>query len=202
MSVSDSDSFLFSDAHSNLLGADLSISELSLSEGPRKESGKRREEKLRDDVFVLRKLNAALSSFNDALGDVGSQNERIAAQLEQTEGLLNNYVDILSESEQFAQLILDEDWHGADADELIIMQEQEEEANRARKLAEERVAVAQREKERREKEERDRMEMVEKERKERGTGVGRGVVRGVRGTRGSIRAATRARGVAGARGRG
>ncbi|KAF7315633.1 Sphingosine-1-phosphate phosphatase [Mycena indigotica] len=222
--ASDSSLLFFDGSHSNLLsetplgsysiassdtgpgGADLSISELSLGDRPEAsgstpKAGRRREDKLRDDLFVLQKLNAALSSFNDALGDVSSQNQRIAAQLEQTEGLLNKYVDILEESEKFSQLILDEDWHGADADELELMKEQEEEERRAQKLAEERAEAALREKERRAKEENERIqqlerERIEKEKKERGVGRG-GIVRGVRGTRASIRAATRARGVAG-----
>jgi hypothetical protein len=41
--------------------------------------------------------------------------QRIAAQLSQTEALLNKYVGILSGSEEFARLILDDTWQGAEA---------------------------------------------------------------------------------------
>ncbi|KAJ7647301.1 hypothetical protein FB45DRAFT_892993 [Roridomyces roridus] len=67
-------------------GSDLSISELSLGdktvradgeelEKPSKQGKLQREEKLQNDAFLLKKLNASLKTFNDALGDVGSQNE-------------------------------------------------------------------------------------------------------------------------------
>ncbi|KAF7321362.1 Sphingosine-1-phosphate phosphatase [Mycena kentingensis (nom. inval.)] len=240
--MSVSESFDFDDAsHSNLLsgtpipssssisshtgpgGADLSLSELSLSDRPEgaysrfcrvaphsmapgdapsspttRQMGKRREDKLQEDLFVLKRLNAALSSFNEALGQVGSQNELIATQLEQTEGLLNEYVDILSQSEQFAQLLLDENWHGADEDEAAIRREREEEEERVRKAEAERVAAAHQEKERRLREEKERAEQQEREQAERDkrdrVPATRGGVRGVRGTRASMRAATRARG--------
>jgi hypothetical protein len=41
--------------------------------------------------------------------------QRVAAQLEHTDALLNKYVSILSKSEEFARLILDEQWQGAEA---------------------------------------------------------------------------------------
>ncbi|KAJ6499268.1 hypothetical protein C8R45DRAFT_981732 [Mycena sanguinolenta] len=190
---------------------DLSISELSLLDKPEtandaqsqhpedlekisKHNSKLRDEKLQNDAFVLKKLNAALSSFNEVLGDVGSQNDRVAAQLEQTEALLNRYVGILSGSEEFARLIFDEQWQGAEADEMAIDQEQREAEEKARKLEAERVAAAQREKERLRREELERAEKrerenAEKERSERA--ATRGGVRGVRGTRASMRAAAR-----------
>ncbi|KAJ7132755.1 hypothetical protein C8R43DRAFT_1089701 [Mycena crocata] len=202
-------------------GNDLSLSELSLSErvangappsrfGPlpdpnsstirdpeelernKKHTRKLRDEKLQNDAFILKKMNASLASFNDALSEVGSQNERVAVQLEQTEALLNKYVSILSGSEDFARLIFDDQWHGADADDMIIAQEQREAEESARKLREERAAVVQREKDRLEREEQARAdqrgrEQTEKDKKER-LAV-RGGVRGVRGTRASMRAA-------------
>lgn len=39
----------------------------------------------------------------------------MAVQLEQTDALLNKYIDTLSRSEEFTRLILDEQWMGADA---------------------------------------------------------------------------------------
>ncbi|KAJ7901867.1 hypothetical protein B0H14DRAFT_2668942 [Mycena olivaceomarginata] len=186
---------------------DLSISELSLSDKPetalenpedleriKKHTGRLRDEKLQNDAFVLKKLNATLSSFNDALGDVGSQNERVAAQLKQTEGLLDRYVAILSGSEEFARLIFDEQWQGAEADEMILAQEQREADERARRVEAERVAAAQREQERLQREALDHANQRERERAEREKSeraTARGGVRGVRGTRASMRAATR-----------
>ncbi|KAJ7811335.1 hypothetical protein B0H14DRAFT_2860281 [Mycena olivaceomarginata] len=133
---------------------------------PKRSAGVVRNEKLQNDAILLKKLNSALTSFTNALGDVASQNERIAAQLEQTEALLNKYVAILSGSEQFARLILDDQWEGAEADETFIAQEQREAEEEARKLEAERVRR-------------------EQERKET---AARGGVRGVRGTRASMRA--------------
>ncbi|KAF7376174.1 Sphingosine-1-phosphate phosphatase [Mycena sanguinolenta] len=190
---------------------DLSISELSLSDKPEtangaqsqhpeelekisKHTSKVRDERLQNDAFVLKKLNAALSSFNDVLGDVASQNDRVAAQLEQTEALLNRYVGILSGSEEFARLIFDEQWQGAEADEITIAHEQREAEEKARKLEAERAAAAQREKERLQREELERAEQREKEKAEREKterATARGGVRGVRGTRASMRAAAR-----------
>ncbi|KAJ6501435.1 hypothetical protein C8R47DRAFT_1107364, partial [Mycena vitilis] len=192
-------------------GNDLSISELSLSdrvpeaedngdaalrdpeevERIEKHASKLRDEKLQTDAFVLKKLNAALTSFSDALGDVGSQNERVAAQLEQTEALLNKYVSILSRSEEFARLVFDDEWQGTEADEIILAQEQREAEEKARKIEAERVAAAQRELERLQREELERTdrkakEQTEREMKERA--AARGGVRGVRGTRASMRA--------------
>ncbi|KAJ7462342.1 hypothetical protein B0H11DRAFT_107803 [Mycena galericulata] len=195
-------------------GNDLSVSELSLSdqtvtsveaenwddarpgdpeevEKIKKHSGKLRDEKLQNDVFILKKLNASLKSFNDALGDVGSQNERVAAQLEQTEALLNKYVSILSGSEEFSRLIFDDQWQGAETDDIIIAQEQREAEERVRKLNAEHEAAARREQERLEREERERAEQRERERTEkdkREHAAARGGVRGVRGTRASMRA--------------
>ncbi|KAJ7924847.1 hypothetical protein B0H13DRAFT_1976337, partial [Mycena leptocephala] len=208
-------------------GNDLSISELSLSDravaerggenddGPfssdpeeleriKRHTGKLRDEKLQNDAFVLKKLNAALISFNDALGDIGSQNERVAAQLEQTEALLNKYVGILSGSEEFARLIFDEQWQGAEADDMAIAEEQREAEERARNLEAERVASAQREQERLQRQELERAadkerEQTEREKKERATA--RGGVRGVRGTRASMRATRGTRGAAPSSGR-
>ncbi|KAF8345855.1 hypothetical protein F5887DRAFT_1061506 [Amanita rubescens] len=145
---------------------------------------KQREEKLRSDLFILKKLNSAFSLFHEALDESGSANERVAAQLRQTDALLNKYIDILSRSEEFSRLILDEQW----------MEELERERNEAREKArreeEERVLAEQREKERREREERERIEKEEKERMAREQQerlAARGTARGVRGLRASVR---------------
>ncbi|KAJ7096287.1 hypothetical protein C8R44DRAFT_835132 [Mycena epipterygia] len=191
-------------SHTGPGGNDLSLSELRPSrcrlrssahpeelERIKKHTGKLRDEKLQNDAFILKKLNASLASFHDALGDVGSQNERVAAQLEQTEALLNKYVSILSGSEEFSRLIFDDQWQGAEFDEMTITREQKEAEEKARNLQAKRAAAAQREQERLEREERERTdqrerEQTEKDRKDRA--LARGGVRGVRGTRASMRA--------------
>ncbi|KAI9465426.1 hypothetical protein BJY52DRAFT_1243912 [Lactarius psammicola] len=74
-----------------------------------------REEKLRSDLFVLRQLNGAFAAYNDALRETQVGTERVAKQLEQTDALLNKYINILSKSERVTQLIFDERWTGAEA---------------------------------------------------------------------------------------
>ncbi|KAK7460641.1 hypothetical protein VKT23_009358 [Stygiomarasmius scandens] len=170
-----------------------------VSQAPRK-SARTREEELQSDLFVLRKINTAFMEFNDALDNVGSANERISEQLEQTEELLNKYVNILAKSEDFAQLLFDERWEGGDVDIEILERERLEALERRRKEEEELALAAQREKERLEREERERQEKlererVEKERKEHAGARGSGV-RGVRGTRASMRGIRGASGTA------
>ncbi|KAK0485991.1 hypothetical protein IW261DRAFT_1453158 [Armillaria novae-zelandiae] len=162
-------------------------------------SDRTRENKLQSDLFILKKLNASMTLFNEALDNTGSANERIARQLAQTDQLLNKYIKTLSRTEDFARLIFDDEWHGADADEDIIMQERREAEENARREAEERALAARRERERSERETQARYQQEEKERLERERAerlAARGGIRGVRGTRASMRgmrgAATRA----------
>jgi hypothetical protein len=95
-----------------------------------------REEKLQSDLFVLRQLNGAFAVYNDALREAQGGTEvsplsmpsredlffshttpqkRLAEQLEQTDALLNKYINILSKSEKATRLIFDERWMGAEA---------------------------------------------------------------------------------------
>lgn len=121
--------------------------------------------------------------------------------------LLNKYVRILSKSEDFARLIFDEEWHGAEAvsrtylitlhltlnlyqDEEQIRLEQLAAEQRERGAAREKALAEQRERERREREEQERAEREEKERlaqAKKDRLASRGGVRGVRGTRASMR---------------
>ncbi|KAL0955949.1 hypothetical protein HGRIS_002133 [Hohenbuehelia grisea] len=156
----------------------------------RRAAARTREEKLQSDLFILRKLNSAFAAFGDALGRAESANERVATQLEQTDALLNQYVGILAKSEDVAHLIFDEEWFGAEADEAAIETERVAAAEAARVAAEERARIAREEQERREREEREREEREEREEKERARQerlASRGGVRGVRGTRASMR---------------
>ncbi|KAH9998489.1 hypothetical protein BJV74DRAFT_725522, partial [Russula compacta] len=152
-----------------------------------------REEKLQTDLFVLRQLNGAFAVYNDALREAQAGTERIAEQLEQTDALLNKYVNILSKSEQVTRLIFDERWMGAEADEAQLEEEEREREEKRRREDEERRLAAQREQERREKEEleramRDEMERLAREKRDRGATRSSSGVRGVRGTRASMRA--------------
>ncbi|KAJ3896307.1 hypothetical protein GG344DRAFT_85391 [Lentinula edodes] len=146
-----------------------------------------REDKLQNDIFVLRKLNAAFSSFNEALEG------RISEQLSQTEALLNKYMMILAKSEEISRLIFDEDWEGAEQDEMILRREEEERIEKERRDAEERALAEQRERERLEREAKELQERMGKERIERerkdhaASSRGGSGVRGVRGTRASTR---------------
>jgi len=157
------------------------------------------EEKLKSDLSLLRRLNGAFEVYNDALREAQSGTERIAKQLEQTDALLNKYINILSKSEQVTRLIFDERWIGAEADEAVLEEERVREEQRRRE-EEERERAAQRERERKEKEEleramRDEAERLEREKRERAAARSSSGVRGVRGTRASMRAGASARGV-------
>ncbi|KAF8973247.1 hypothetical protein BDZ97DRAFT_1912806 [Flammula alnicola] len=153
-----------------------------------KQVAKLREEKLQSDIFILKKLNASFEKFNEALQETGSANQRVAAQLEQTDALLNKYIDILSKSEDFSRLIFDEQWQGAEADEEALEQEILIAKERARREAEEQALRAQQEairleREKQEELRREEKERVEREKSERAIRSGRGV----RGTRASMR---------------
>jgi hypothetical protein len=101
-----------------------------------------REEKLQNDLFMLRQLNGAFAVYNDALREaqVGTEvnrpcgstcpylivrlvffPQRISEQLEQTDALLNKYINILSKTEQVARLIFDERWMGAEAVRVCLL---------------------------------------------------------------------------------
>ncbi|KAL5507013.1 hypothetical protein ACEPAH_6469 [Sanghuangporus vaninii] len=153
-----------------------------------------REERLRQDLFVLRKINAGLAVYNEALSGTRTSTERVAEQLKQTNVLLDKYVDILAKSEAATKLIFDERWHGAEDDEATLERLHHEAAEKARKAAEERARSEQEQKERKEREERERKEKEERERLEAekreklAVRAGYGGVRGVRGTRATARA--------------
>ncbi|KAH9994020.1 hypothetical protein BJV77DRAFT_996508 [Russula vinacea] len=158
-----------------------------------------REEKLQSDLFVLRQLNGAFAVYNDALREAQGGTERLAEQLEQTDALLNKYINILSKSEQVKRLIFDERWMGAEADEAQLEEEERVREEKRRREEEERQRAAQREQERKEKEEleramRDEAERLEREKRDRPSARSTSGVRGVRGTRASMRAGAAARG--------
>ncbi|TFY82868.1 hypothetical protein EWM64_g1151 [Hericium alpestre] len=162
-------------------------------EKERATAAKTREERLQNDLFVLRKLNGVFRVYNEALKETESGTERVTAQLEQTNALLDKYVSVLAKSELVTRLIFDERWQGAEADEEQIEIEVREAEEKRRKEEEERAMAAQLERERREREERERQAREEKERLERAkkeklASKSTSGVRGIRGTRASMRA--------------
>ena len=96
----------------------------------KRQAAKLREEKLQRDLFILKKLNSSFALFNEALKDTKTGTEvcylmlisfsiliysqRVARQLENTNDLLDKYINILSKSEAAARLIFDERWEGAE----------------------------------------------------------------------------------------
>ncbi|KAF9528457.1 hypothetical protein CPB83DRAFT_854184 [Crepidotus variabilis] len=161
----------------------------------RKRTQELREEKLKSDMFVLKKLNASFELYRDALAETGSANERVAAQIAETDGLLNKYINILNKSEDYAKLIFDERWNGAEADEEEALREYQESIVRAKREAEEKARREREEQERLEREQEEQRKREERERieKEKSAKAIRGTVRGVRGTRASTRGATSSR---------
>ncbi|KAI5889418.1 uncharacterized protein SCHCODRAFT_02634470 [Schizophyllum commune H4-8] len=171
------------------------------AEKRRRLASKRREDKLQNDLFILRKLNSTFAALSESLQEAHEARERVALQLEQTDALLNRYTKILSLSEDYSRLILDEDWQGGEQDEEEWERERREEEARLRREAEARAEAERREREKREREEAERAKQEERERlirerKERQ--AARGTVTGVRGTRASMRGYARgsARGAA------
>ncbi|KAG0704485.1 hypothetical protein DFH29DRAFT_911540 [Suillus ampliporus] len=172
-------------------------------------AAKAREDKLQSDLYVLKKLNASFALFNDALRSTQTATEQVATQLAQTDALLDKYVNMLGKSEAVAKLIFDEQWEGAEADEVLLQKERQAALEQARlekerlereeaerREAEERARLATEEAARREAEERAQREAAAtKAPRGRGAGVSSGV-RGVRGTRATVTSAA-ARGTKG-----
>ncbi|KAH9929492.1 uncharacterized protein BXZ73DRAFT_90357 [Epithele typhae] len=136
-------------------------------EKARRAATRTREERLQQDLFLLRKLNAAFDVYKDALRATKSSTDRVAVRLDHTNALLDKYVRMLSKSEKITKLMLDERWYGADADEEQLDREEAEARERAQREEEERQLALQREKERLEREQREREERALREQQER-----------------------------------
>ncbi|TFK54462.1 hypothetical protein OE88DRAFT_1711291 [Heliocybe sulcata] len=163
------------------------------AENRRKAASRTREEKLQHDLFILRRLNSAFSVFNEGLREAKTSSEKVSAQLEQTDALLDKYMNILVKTQSVAGLIFDEKWQGADADQDLLEKELEEAEARIRQEEEERLEAERLEHERREREKQERQEreerrLLEVEQRQL-TAASRGRVTGVRGTRASMRGA-------------
>ncbi|KAF8514138.1 hypothetical protein JB92DRAFT_2920224 [Gautieria morchelliformis] len=142
-----------------------------------------REERLQHDLFVLKKLNASFSLYNDALKDTRSSTENVALQLDRTDRLLDQYVNLLRHTENHSKLIFDETWEGGVMDQEILDKLRAESAQKAQREREERENAARKEQERLENEELARKARELRDANERGK-RGSGSVRGVRGVRG------------------
>ncbi|KAH8827991.1 hypothetical protein DL96DRAFT_1601177 [Flagelloscypha sp. PMI_526] len=166
-------------------------------------AGRTHEDKLMSDLAVLKNMNSAFATFNEALNATRTTNEGITEQLAQTDALLNKYIGILSKSEDFAKLILDDEWQGALADDEELEREQREEEERIKREEQERLIAAQRAQEqaRRESEEKKLRDVLAQKERDRNDRAIRGTIRGVRGTRASMRGQTaRAASSSGSRG--
>jgi len=101
-----------------------------------RKAARTREEKLQNDLFLLKKLNSAFSLYTDALRATQSSTEvgryhilttpvkadliglsfwyqRLKARLKDTNALLDRYIGMLDRSEAVTKLILDEKWQGS-----------------------------------------------------------------------------------------
>ncbi|KAF8585930.1 hypothetical protein K439DRAFT_1008527 [Ramaria rubella] len=168
-----------------------------------------REERLQHDLFVLRKLNMSFSLYNDALKDTRSSTE-----LDRTDRLLDQYVNLLKHTEKNAKLILDKTWEGGASDQARLEQLRVEAAQKAKREREERERATQLEQERLEKEERERKAKEDKDARDRdkrkpisvrgvrGRGTGRVMTTGTRGRIASDYANTTMRGASDTSGRG
>ncbi|KAF8513103.1 hypothetical protein BU17DRAFT_77235 [Hysterangium stoloniferum] len=134
-----------------------------------------REERLQHDLFVLKKLNASFSLYNNALKDARSSTENVSMQLERTDRLLNQYVHLLQNTEKNSKLDLEE-LERIRAEAVSKAEREREELERKAQLEQQRMVKE--EEERKIREEREVKELLKK------TSI---PVRGVRGTRGRVR---------------
>ncbi|VDB95252.1 unnamed protein product [Peniophora sp. CBMAI 1063] len=175
-------------------GDDVEVTEVAPEEEHvEQDTAQTREERLSNDLYTLRKLNAAFGMYNEALAATESGTEVLAAQLEQTNTLLNMYVSLLGKTEDTARLIFDEEWQGASADEAALEEEVRQREEQRQREEEERAEAERREREIREREERERQAKEEqarlaREKTEKSSARSTSGVRGVRGTRASMRA--------------
>ncbi|OCF33896.1 hypothetical protein I316_04238 [Kwoniella heveanensis BCC8398] len=109
-----------------------------------------RDDKLRESLYELRRMNEVFDGFLGALEGVRGHNERLAQRVQQTSALLDEYTAIMGQTEFTQRLLLNPKWTGsADDAEAIAAEEEarflaqqaaEEEARRqveAARLAEE-----------------------------------------------------------------
>ncbi|KZW00247.1 hypothetical protein EXIGLDRAFT_830899 [Exidia glandulosa HHB12029] len=163
-------------------GADLSFSELSSSRAPgdAPRPPRTREERLQSDLFKLRKINDAMSTYLGALTNAQTSTQHVSKRMEATGRLLNQYIDIVWQTEQTARLVFDPEWQGGVEDEMFLERERLAREVRERQEREERERAAREEAER---VERERVERERQEAEKAKQAARAPVVRGVRGIR-------------------
>ncbi|KDQ21807.1 hypothetical protein BOTBODRAFT_141870 [Botryobasidium botryosum FD-172 SS1] len=140
-----------------------------------------REDRLRATLYSMRKLNASFNEYLEAFQAAQAHNHRLATKVDQTSQLLDRYVAILGQTEHTAKLLLNPEWEGAEADELLLWKEAQEARKEQIRQEKERARLEELERERIENEKREREEREEREKREREApptrGRGRGRVR-------------------------
>ncbi|KIO17456.1 hypothetical protein M407DRAFT_32882 [Tulasnella calospora MUT 4182] len=117
-----------------------------------------REEELQTTLYQMRSINSVLLEYLDALNETERNNRILAQQVDNSHQLLNKYTELLGQTEHTTRLLLDPQWQGAEADEVLAAEQARQEAL---------------EQERREREERERRRGSEKR--------GRGLLKHQRG---------------------
>ncbi|RXK42130.1 hypothetical protein M231_00487 [Tremella mesenterica] len=139
-------------------------------------SYRQKEDKLREGLYELKRMNEVFDGFLNALEAAKGHNERLATRVQQTSQLLDQYTAIMGQTEHTQNLILNPLWTGAEDDaaalaeaeaaRLAALRKEEEEAEIARLKAEEQRRLA---------EERKTKVNTGTSSRGRGRGVGRGV---------------------------
>ncbi|RSH90191.1 hypothetical protein EHS25_001525 [Saitozyma podzolica] len=146
------------------------------------QSSEEREDRLRESLYELRQMNEVFDGFLSALEAARGHNERLAARVNQTSALLDQYTALLGQTEHTRQLLSNPAWTGADDDQAALAAAEaariaaEHAEEERRRLAEERA-----EEERLRKSEAAAELARARELASRGGARGRGAVRGVRG---------------------
>ncbi|GFZ49085.1 hypothetical protein JCM24511_06835 [Saitozyma sp. JCM 24511] len=141
-----------------------------------------REDRLRESLYELRQMNEVFDGFLSALLAARGHNERLAARVNQTSALLDQYTALLGQTEHTRQLLSNPAWTGADDDQAALAA-----AEAARIAAEHAEEERRRQEEERAEDERRRKSEAAaelaraREAASRGGARGRGAVRGVRG---------------------
>ncbi|KZS98460.1 hypothetical protein SISNIDRAFT_546403 [Sistotremastrum niveocremeum HHB9708] len=144
-----------------------------------------RDERLQNDLYILRKINATFAQYNEALRETQTSTERVESQLKETNILLDKYVGLLWQTEQSSRLLFDPEFEGGEKDEEILeaLRAEKEEKERREKLAREEAARLHQQRLEQERIEQEESRRKETEKAARNTAAIRGV-RGVRGVRG------------------
>ncbi|PWN46728.1 hypothetical protein IE53DRAFT_11310 [Violaceomyces palustris] len=185
-----------------------------LPETPTSDAAPESREQMQRQLAELRKMNDMFEAYESMLRGSANQIETFAQRIEETDALLDVYIDLLRQSEQTQQLLQDGDWKGATEDasaHALSLALAEREAQRLREEAEaqaeaeEAARIAAEDARQEAARRKAAMEEKSKAGLGRGSGMGRGGARGARGGGGGGGGTLAPRGastVAGGRGRG